>query len=66
MWNSLRGVFFREISKEDKSKSGMDADEIYQSKKMRSVEQIKKTAKRTRTFQLSNYNELHDEDPHVI
>ena len=58
-WNSLRAQHGRELTKENKTKSGQSADEVYESSwpfmvKMRFVEQIKKTAKSTSTLKLSD------------
>ena len=57
-WNSLRTQELRERTKEEKSKSGMGADELYLSTwqfmdKMRFVGQCKKTAKSLSTLNLS-------------
>ena len=56
-WNSLRSQELRERTKEEKSKSGMGADELYQSNwqfmsKMRFVGQCKKTAKSASTLKI--------------
>ena len=57
-WNSLRSQELHERTKEEKSKSGMGADELYLSNwqfmsKMRFVGQCKKTAKSASTLKLS-------------
>ena len=56
--NSLRAQHGRELTKENKTKSGQSADDLYESswqymEKMRFVEQVKKTAKSTSTLRLS-------------
>ena len=57
-WNSLRAQHGRELAKENKTKSGQSADNLYESswqcmEKMRFVEQVKKTAQSTSTLKLS-------------
>ena len=57
-WNSLRAQHGRELAKENKTKSGQIADDLYESswqymEKMRFVEQVKKTAQSTSTLKLS-------------
>ena len=57
-WNSLRAQHGREAAKENKTKSGQSADDLYESswqymEKMRFVEQVKKTAQSTSTLTLS-------------
>ena len=57
-WNSLRAQHRWELAKENKTKSGQSADDLYESswqymEKMRFVEQVKKTAQSTSTLKLS-------------
>ena len=57
-WNSLRAQHGRELAKENKTKSGQSADDLYESsweymEKMHFVEQVKKTAQTTSTLKLS-------------
>ena len=57
-WNSLRAQHGRELAKENKTKSGQSANDLYESscqyiEKMRFVEQVKKTAQSTSTLKLS-------------
>ena len=57
-WNSLRAQHGRELAKENKTKSGQSADDLYESswqymEKMHFVEQVKKTAQSTSTLKLS-------------
>lgn len=59
--NSLRTQHGRELAKENKTKSGQNADDFYDSTwpfmgKMRSIEQIKKTAISTSTIKTTNKN----------
>ena len=56
--NSFRARHGRELAKENKTKSGQSADDLYESswkymEKMRFVEQVKKTAQSTSTLKLS-------------
>ena len=58
-WGSLRAQHGRELAKENRTKSGQSADDLYQSKwifmeKMRFVEQIKKTMTSRSTIQLTS------------
>ena len=57
-WNSPRAQHRRELAKENKTKTGQSADDLYKTssqymEKMRFVEQVKKTAQSTSTLKLS-------------
>ena len=57
-WNSLRAQHGKKLAKENKTKSGQSADDLYESsckymEKRRFVEQVKKTAQSASTLKLS-------------
>lgn len=66
-WKSLRAQYGRELSKENKTKSGQSVDELYESswtfmQKMKFVEQVRRTAKSTSTLNLSTGTSTFDEE----
>ena len=65
-WKSLRAQYGSELAKENKTKCGQSADELYESswafmQKMRFVDRVRKTAKSTSTLKLTDTSTVDEE-----